>query len=224
MWKRPASQGRKGGITKRRKSKCVVKQFGISSAVVELIRPIPGSNAGRLYCMMANIFFIFPSPSLSSSSPPSKEWPEVMIHKYTDSSINSNSIPDIISLNSLYSSTSVCSVNITEKSSHLGSYWLNNWEISIWLTVLSLCYKCALFTKCPRILVWLLEVGLCVLNILLPPPTPWSLNIKSIERPMGSCLSLVLTNSSEHLGLVAHLVPLQDTAGLLCCLLWLSSV
>lgn len=48
--------------------------------------------------MMANIFFIFPSPSLSSSFPPSKEWPEVMIHKYTDSSIYSNSIPDIISL------------------------------------------------------------------------------------------------------------------------------
>lgn len=77
--------------------------------------------------MMANIFFIFPSPSLSSSFPPSKEWPEVTIHKYTDSSIYSNSIPDIISLNSLYNSTSLCWVkNITEKPSQLGSYWLRN--------------------------------------------------------------------------------------------------
>lgn len=38
MWKRPASHGQEGGIISGRKSKCVIKQFGITSAVAELIR------------------------------------------------------------------------------------------------------------------------------------------------------------------------------------------
>lgn len=38
MLKKPASHGQEGGIISRRKSKCVIKQFGITSAVAELIR------------------------------------------------------------------------------------------------------------------------------------------------------------------------------------------
>lgn len=55
MWKKPASHRQEGGIISRRKSKSVIKQFGISSAVAELIRPMLASNTDSLYGMIASI-------------------------------------------------------------------------------------------------------------------------------------------------------------------------
>lgn len=99
----PVKAGREEFL-RRENPKCVRKQFGISSAVVELIRPILGSNAGRLYAGQHLLYFPLPFPLFLLPSLPRMASSD----KYTDSSIYSGSTPDIISLNSLYSITSLC--------------------------------------------------------------------------------------------------------------------
>lgn len=93
MWKKPASHGQEGGIISGRKSKCVIKQFGITSAVAELIRHMlrKQDKLSVVYDGQLSLF-----RNLNSK----EEWPEMndpQIHRSTDSSVCSDSIYKIIS-------------------------------------------------------------------------------------------------------------------------------
>ena len=87
MWKKPASHGQEGEIISRRKSKYVIKQFGITSAVAELIRHTLRKQ-DKLSLVYDGQLFFFLFTNLNSK----RNGQKLMIHKYTEVLIHQSAL------------------------------------------------------------------------------------------------------------------------------------